>query len=59
MENNGKTREKEFSFLLCVSYLLQKWPHLKKNTINLSHTMKENEYACNYGFIMDHGLCHR
>jgi len=30
-----------------------KLPYLKKNSINLSDTMKENEQACSYGLTMD------
>ena len=58
MEKNEKTREKESFFLLCVSSLLQKWPYLKKNSLNLNHTMKKNEQARSYGLTMHRGLHH-
>jgi len=58
MEKNGKTRENEFFFLLCVSSLLREWSYLKRNMINLTHMKTESEQACSYGLTMDRGLHH-
>ena len=58
MEKNEK--DKSVGVLLCYlsSKSTAKWLHLKKNSISLSHTMKENEETCNYGLTTDRDLHH-
>ena len=48
----------EFSFFTMCPLSIAKWLYLKRNIINLTHTVKKNEHACNYGFTMDRGIHH-
>jgi len=56
-KRNGNL-ERRVRFLCCVSPFCCENDYLKRNTINLSYMMKENEQACSYGVTMDRGLHH-